>query len=373
MKQINLSIDELNAETITNLYLYGKKDKPSFEELKSGSFMNRENITLYVSDIDEYMKSFGRFANASQIEKVSNFFSDDFGKNVKKGERKDYELNEIPGKRSYSFKQVDFKGKNEKEWAERTYMFNTQLYFLTKNAKFVIDENGNKYIENFAILPGKEDFDFKGGSWIVDIGNSLIKNDIDPYNIGKTLKITYPSYKKENINNPDYNNYGKLIKYSFSDYKNDIKRYDEENYGTYIGLLQPMSKLVDKLWDNGTTKFIDDKGKTIVYGSENSDILSTENLDGKIKFYYNKNRIKGIHYIGGSGSDTIKGTEAEDILEGGDGNDTLIGGDKKDTMFGGKGFDTYYAGDKDIIEDSDGKGEVHFNNINLTGAKEKVK
>ncbi|PSM51233.1 VWA domain-containing protein [Campylobacter blaseri] len=42
-------------------------------------------------------------------------------------------------------------------------------------------------------------------------------------------------------------------------------------------------------------------------------------------------------------------------------------------MFGGKGFDTYYAGDKDIIEDSDGKGEVHFNNINLTGAKEKVK
>ncbi|PSM51237.1 von Willebrand factor type A (vWA) domain-containing protein (lipase domain) [Campylobacter blaseri] len=93
------------------------------------------------------------------------------------------------------------------------------------------------------------------------------------------------------------------------------------------------------------------------------------------------------HIEAGSGNDTIdlrNITNKESINEiyadnknGKDdengGNDTIYGSAGEDKMFGGKGFDTYYAGDKDIIEDSDGKGEVHFNNINLTGAKEKVK
>ena len=39
-----------------------------------------------------------------------------------------------------------------------------------------------------------------------------------------------------------------------------------------------------------------------------------------------------------------------------------------DILKGGKGYyDTYHAGDKDIIEDSDGKGEVYFNNTQLIG------
>ena len=59
---------------------------------------------------------------------------------------------------------------------------------------------------------------------------------------------------------------------------------------------------------------------------------------------------------------------AENILiDANGGDDTLVGGNKKDILKGGEGFDTYYAGDKDIITDSDGKGEVYFDKIKLKG------
>lgn len=59
---------------------------------------------------------------------------------------------------------------------------------------------------------------------------------------------------------------------------------------------------------------------------------------------------------------------AENILiDANGGDDTLVGGNKKDILKGGEGFDTYYAGDKDIITDSDGKGEVYFDKTKLKG------
>ena len=59
---------------------------------------------------------------------------------------------------------------------------------------------------------------------------------------------------------------------------------------------------------------------------------------------------------------------AENILiDANGGDDTLVGGNKKDILKGGEGFDKYYAGDKDIITDSDGKGEVYFDKTKLTG------
>nr|WP_323874605.1 LysM domain-containing protein [Campylobacter massiliensis] len=59
---------------------------------------------------------------------------------------------------------------------------------------------------------------------------------------------------------------------------------------------------------------------------------------------------------------------AENILiDANGGDDTLVGDNKKDILKGGEGFDAYYAGDKDIITDSDGKGEVYFDKTKLVG------
>lgn len=396
MKEILLEVSELNAQTITNLFLYGTKETPSFEKLKDGSFLDREDITLHISDMDKYMSTFGRFANASMIEKVQNFFNENFGKDHKKGERQEFTFKEMKGKKNYATKQMYFKGTDKQEWAERTYIFNSQTYFLTQNVKFIIDENGNKYIENFAMIPGVEDFDFEGTT-LSNFGNILIENDIDPYRIGKTLKITYPSHKKGGL---EYNDYGKGRIYTISDYKNDKERYIKQNHGISTELLNPMYSLVDKLWDKGVTKFIDNEGKTIVCGTSKNDFLSSGKLYGKIKNYYEKNKTNGIVFVGGKGADKIIGTEYNDIiyghdklgidddgakdklmggkgsdkLFGGKGDDILDGGRNRDPLFkirngtdelyGGDGNDTYVADDGDFISDSDGIGKVYFAALN---------
>lgn len=75
MKEIELKTSEISSKTITNLFLYGKKTTPSFGELKNNpAIIDRENITLYISDMESYMRSYGRFANASRIEKIQYFF-----------------------------------------------------------------------------------------------------------------------------------------------------------------------------------------------------------------------------------------------------------------------------------------------------------
>lgn len=87
----------------------------------------------------------------------------------------------------------------------------------------------------------------------------------------------------------------------------------------------------------------------------------------------------GSNYIeAGSGNDTIdlRGSKGENAVYGGvnngkdnddDGDDIIYGGEGKDTIYGGTGFDTYHVGDKDIIFDSDGKGKVFFDGVELKG------
>lgn len=83
---------------------------------------------------------------------------------------------------------------------------------------------------------------------------------------------------------------------------------------------------------------------------------------------------------GGGGNDVLYGGIGQDTLEGGAGNDQLIGADRsddltdteRDTLRGGDGFDTYYAAGNDIIDDSDGVGEVRFGDDILVGGKQTI-
>ena len=65
--------------------------------------------------------------------------------------------------------------------------------------------------------------------------------------------------------------------------------------------------------------------------------------------------------FGLGGDDILKGEKGNDYLNGGTGNDTLIGGQGSDTLIGGTGFDTYHISDHDTLFDSDGKGQILFN------------
>ncbi len=108
--------------------------------------------------------------------------------------------------------------------------------------------------------------------------------------------------------------------------------------------------------------------------------VNDEYNSGKAKAIINDTNLQGTNkndlIFGEKGKDTLIGGAGSDVLYGGEGDDTLIGGmagpavgDAPDYLDGGKGFDTYITGKDDTIHDSDGKGKIQFNGVDLTGRK----
>ena len=63
---------------------------------------------------------------------------------------------------------------------------------------------------------------------------------------------------------------------------------------------------------------------------------------------------------------SLFGDRKSDVLFGGSGDDLLQGRSGDDLLLGGAGYDTYFVDAKDIIKDSDGKGQVYFYGRKLT-------
>ncbi|WP_084165965.1 calcium-binding protein [Conchiformibius kuhniae] len=86
--------------------------------------------------------------------------------------------------------------------------------------------------------------------------------------------------------------------------------------------------------------------------------------------------LRNGYLYGGAGNDTLRGTPNDDVLlggigndwlYGGRGNDILHGGGDNDVLKGGEGNDMYFLGLGDIMEDSDGIGQIWFSGKLLTG------
>ena len=372
--KIYVTLEELmDPKVITNIYLYGQKATPSKEELANEKFIGRKDevkVTVNKEYIEEFMKTYGRFANASKIKVVQRFFNEDtplmpgiysrekfaYGKNKKEAEEN---LEEY----IHAYQHIYFRGNNNEEWARRTYILNSQGYAINKFAKFIVTKDGERYIENLTLLPLMDNFDFSSKNWLAILGNyAYLEDDIDPYRIGKRFDIEFPSsddLKEAYINNKPYTR---------SEFEYDQNRHAEEHSRiNAINILKPILNIVDGLWESGVTKFIDDKGKVIIYGTNNSETISGVKSSAKHLFqYYLENQDKGVTIIGGKGDDKILGTTS--------GDDTLYSSgiseledNASDTLKGFGGFDTYIVGDKDIIEDSDGKGRVLFDGVELKG------
>ena len=110
-------------------------------------------------------------------------------------------------------------------------------------------------------------------------------------------------------------------------------------------------------------------GNDVIYGNQDNDDLFGDGGNDILR--------------GGEGDDTIDGGADDDVLDGGDigilnsgvdeliggaGDDVLIGGADGffDTLRGGAGDDAYYLSGLTIIEDSDGVGEIFFNEESIS-------
>ena len=246
---------------------------------------------------------------------------------------------------------------------ERAYIWNTTAFKISNDAVFVIDKNGNRHIENFAIVPhsdrpdtrnrespyGLEDFDFEGGG-LSNIINPYLKRNIDPSEIGKTVEIEF--INKINVK-PEYSGEKGFTYDDFLAEENKKNHFNPlTGLNTYIR--SRFSELIDRLWKAGSTKQLYN-GKPIIYGSLEKDEKGNYLLNNK-KFVEKNDVIKGtltavgndissveylkdyvkngIAYVTGGGDDTVTGTQYDDIMLGGLGNDTLNGGDGDDIIYG---------------------------------------
>lgn len=190
---------------ITKLYLYGQSTVPENPCVDRSS----NSQSIYSTNLQDYMlNGGGRFAVGAQFELVKSFFTADKSLFTAQTYNKQ-ELAAIFGLSNFygwTMRQRNFQD-SVNDYAERVYVYNSQTFKVVDEAIFIVGaDESSRRIENFAVVPLTDNFDFIGGSGgIEDSGNAFLKNRIDPANIGETVSITFTgdvtrtTYYKSNL------------------------------------------------------------------------------------------------------------------------------------------------------------------------------
>jgi Ca2+-binding RTX toxin-like protein len=328
------------AGQITNLYLYGQEIVPA--NLIDQHLINSATRTPVEVDVHEYMTiGAGRFVSAFSFDFMRDFFSDaSLSPGTYTKQQIFVALGVNDADNSVAFNNA-FYGLDDADYAERTYIWGTVGFAVANDALFVVNSDGSRSVENFAIVPlqivknsseSRENFDFIGGFWS-NVGNEIFElyNTIDPSRIGKTVTFDFVgNVTKKSLSLLDFNNLSGIVP-------------DTSFFPDY----EKIWNLTDDLFSSGVTRFLNE-GKPIIYGKDTSDVLdgSIANYD-LLDFYLSSHRQlgqyvnNGIVYVAGDGDDQIIATENNDVLFGNNGADTLNPGKGLDILNGGEGDDTY--------------------------------
>ncbi|MEA2997061.1 MAG: hypothetical protein QOG74_2610, partial [Alphaproteobacteria bacterium] len=325
----------LTAEEVTNWYLYAQRDTPT--NFADDRFIRPANAPpIHVpQDLGDYMSTgAGRFAIGSQFAVVQSFFSRSFLTG-------NYQYSLPPN--TYTQRQwADQIGINTPaftfllifrerdisdggaDYAERTYIWNSVAFQIDDQARFVIDTDGTRHIENFRILPfvnqGEfENFDFVSADTIASIGGRQLQLDLDPFNIGRRVNF-------------DFTGQLPTRSYREANYTGDAQRASTW-FNPGSGLASAIRGLENKLFNQRIAPALDGD-KPVIYGTNEADALSVVSLPTD-QFYLQDFRQNGVVIVGGRGDDQIGGSPNDDSLFGGMDNDTLLSGAGADFMDGG--------------------------------------
>jgi len=348
------------ASEITSRYLYGQSSVP---DLLSPDIIRPDTATSAVNiDAVEFMSTGGgRFAIGRQFELVNQFFTADTSI-LPPGTYTKSQVAAMLGLTSYglNLRQMDYQDSVD-DYAARTYIYNSGAYKIVDDASFVVLGNGERRIDNFAVVPNTnisvpDNFDFTSSSWLAEIGNALNEPSIDPSGIGRTVLFNWT-----NLNSIAHTTY------NGASYFADLLKMQAWDGLDLVKLNQDIGQIVDQLWTSGITKFLDDQNRPIIYGSNAEDTVSASQVADMPKLApYASN---GVVLIGGQGYDSLTGGDHNDRLFGGNHMDTLYGGLGDDEMTGGGGADTFKVGDGDTITDLEAVDTAVWNGSILKGAR----
>lgn len=351
----------LTTEQVTNLYLYGRPDRPT--DLTDESLVRDPAVTTtYQVDLADFMTNGpGRFANPVFFEIVQLFFSY-AASVVPPGVYNEQQLIamlragnvNVPIDALISQPQSLY-ADGVDDYGSRAYIWNTLSYEILDNTNnspdstlFVINADGTRHIDNLKIVPFTnpgvpENFDFDGGDILADLGNPILRRWVDPSGIGRKVNLEFG-------NDPPA-----ISRYTMADYENDRQFAVRPNGTLLTGLLDEIRQEADALFAGGSTRFLDGENRPIIYGTTGADSMYADQamwapLSGQK--YLGQYVGNGITYVAGAGDDDIKALGGNDALYGGRGQDTLDGGAGTDELHGGEDDDTYIVDsvDDEVVE-----------------------
>jgi len=296
----DFTVSELNKENITNLYLYGKTNKPTnladdnlIRETDDGSTVQ---TTVNVDAVKLMTTGPGRFAVPAEFELVKRFFNPSFDPtpgeylSVSKSVLNDlyFGLERI----FWGMRQVNYDD-GQDSLTERAYIWNNMAFQISDDSdiKFIIEPDGTKRIENFHAYPlttNQDNFDFTTSGLAGIVANDFLEPRIDPSGIGRTVNINFDNI--EQIESTSI--------YTESDFYQDLKPSniiegsvediftDEEIETKYfidlatagLRILSERDEFIDQLFsDSKITRFLDNKNKPIIYGTKDADNIFVVN------------------------------------------------------------------------------------------------
>ncbi|MDP3251152.1 MAG: hypothetical protein Q8M77_04505 [Hydrogenophaga sp.] len=186
------------AQQVTNLYLYGGLEALG-DKVDAGLIRGNTSTPLNV-DVNAYMSGPGRFASPSKFELVEKFMSPWLhpeSLNLAPGTYTKEQLFSALGI-SVGYVTIDqsMYDDSKDDFLSRAYIWNTTAFKIHSGARFVVEANGKRHIENFAIVPhsndnDRENFDFEAGTGFGGLANSLLQPKVDPSNIGRKVFFTF--------------------------------------------------------------------------------------------------------------------------------------------------------------------------------------
>ncbi|MHB9021815.1 MAG: hypothetical protein ACYC3A_08305 [Halothiobacillus sp.] len=186
----------LTIEQITNLYLFGQPSTlagladellirpPEVVDLVGDKRNIRAQTIVHLDAVSFMANGPGRYAAASMSNVVKDFMQG--GIMPATGARQEITVaqwfdisGKSPSDRFLSFQQYNYGGSSG-DFASRVYIYNSSSFAIPLDAKFVVEADGTRSIENFAILPANDNFDFISDDFATGLVNPILDHQIDP-------------------------------------------------------------------------------------------------------------------------------------------------------------------------------------------------
>jgi Ca2+-binding RTX toxin-like protein len=297
----------LDAETMTNLFLYGTFGTP--DKYNSRIRTNNDPVTVVLD-----MSTTAATGPGSPIPPltpfVQQFFSIPSSFSNLHGQISVGALKSAYGYQNLDFTipfQQAFLDVGQNDYANRMYVWNSQAVRLGDDTVFDFD---NRTMSDVTYRYVDEDFDFTGSS-LATVGGLVLQPNIDPYNLGQTVEIQYRG--SSGIQYPSYDT---------QQFRADSASWIARNVG--IPPIPVMSAaadgIIEQLTNDGVITYFMEDGRPIIYGSTQADDITKSSVR-----LAEPSQVDGFAAVGGPGNDKLTGDSGDDILLGGQGNDILSG------------------------------------------------